>query len=295
MDTTLSAIRTFRLTVEQGNFTLAARVLGVTPQAASRAVARLEEELGVALFRRNTRHVEPTDAGRLYYAACTQALDALAEAERTMRRRRSDPAGLVRVSVPTTYGHHRFMPMLGDFCRAYPQVEVDVEISNRNVDFVRERFDLAVRMGSLGDASFVARKLGDFTLGVFASPAYLQANGTPRVVADLEGHTCAVFVMPSTGRGLPWAFLPGPQEVHPRASVRIRDDVLGLISFARAGGGLIQLYHYLVEAELTRGELVEVLAPLTGYTRPFSLIYPREALSRPAVRALVDFVVARAE
>lgn len=293
MPAQLADLQAFQLTFELGNFTRAARALGVTPQAASRAVARLEEELGSPLFRRNTRHVEPTEAGRLYHQATTEALSTLAAAESALQARRFEPSGVVRVSVPTTYGHHRFLPQLAEFTRLHPRVEVDVDISNHNIDFVREGYDLAIRMGDLGDASFVARPLGDFTLGLFGSPGYLDAAGRPQTLRDLADHRCAVFILPSTGRELPWAFFPGPELLHPAAAVRLRTDVLGLISFARAGGGLVQTYHFLVERELARGELEEVLTAHAGFTRPFSLIYPRAVLARPAVRALVDFLTAQ--
>ena len=293
MDTQLSSLRLLCLTVELGSFTRAAHAAGLSAQAVSRAIARLEDELGQPLFRRNTRHVEPTEAGRLYYDAATGALQRLQEAEAALRLRQEEPAGTVRVSVPTTYGHHRFVPMLSEFLRRYPRVEVDLEIANHNVDFVREGFDLAVRAGDFSDEPFIARKLGDYTLGVFGSPGYLAERGAPQNIKELAEHRCAVFVMPSTGRPLPWAFAPpGPEAMVMPAALRVRGDVLGLVGFARAGGGLVQSYHYLVERELARGELVEVLVEYSGRRRPFSLIYPKQAVSRPAVRVLVEFVVA---
>lgn len=291
MSTRLPSIKAFCLTYELGNFTAAAKALGVTPQAASRAVAKLERRLGVILFRRNTRHVEATEPGRAYYEACRSALDILDHAEARLQGQDDQPRGEVRVSVPTTYGHHRFIAMLPAFRRRYPRVDIDVQISNQNIDFVRDGFDLAIRMGELDDASFVARRLGDFSVGVFASPAYLSERGAPRTPAELDQHDCGVFAMPRTGRLLPWTFSPGPEALVPRAALRVREDVLGLIGFAVAGGGLIQSYHFLVTRELERGELSEVLADYSGRSRPFSLIYPREATARPAVRALVDFVV----
>jgi len=291
MPARLSEIRAFCLTYELGNFTSAARALGVTPQAASRAVAKLERRLGVTLFRRNTRHVEATESGRTYYAACKHAVETLDDAEARLLGQRDEPVGDVRVSVPTTYGHHRFMALLPALRRRCPRVDVDVEIANHNVDFVREGFDVAIRMGDLHDASFVARRLGDFSLGVFASPEYLRQRGSPAAPDDVADHACGVFSMPRTGRPLPWTFRPGPEAMLPPAALRVRHDILGLVGFAVAGGGLVQLYHFLVERELERGQLVEVLKEYAGRSRPFSLIYPREAVARPAVRALVDFVV----
>jgi DNA-binding transcriptional LysR family regulator len=287
----LSSIEAFCQSYELGSFTVAARSLGVTPQAVSRSVAKLEKSLGVPLFRRNTRHIEATEAGRSYYEACRAALQTLDDAEARLRGTRDDLAGEVRVSVPTTYGHHRFLPMLASFRRRYPRIEIDVEVANQNIDFVRDGFDLAIRMGELQDASFVVRRLGDFSLGVFASPSYIEERGRPMAPSELDLHECAVFVMPRTGRPLPWTFAPGPESLTPKAAARIRGDALGLITFARAGGGLTQIYHYLVERELERGQLIEVLQEYSGRSRPFSLIYPKEAVTRPAVRVLVDFIV----
>ncbi|MCB9649436.1 MAG: LysR family transcriptional regulator [Deltaproteobacteria bacterium] len=207
----LTEIEAFRLTVELGNFTQAAKAAGVTPQAASRAVARLEGHLGVTLLRRNTRHVEVTEAGRRYYDACQAALATLGDAALALRGAEDEPAGEVRISVPTSYGHHRFLPLVGAFHRRYPRITLDVEISNRNVDFIREGFDVAVRGGAFEDASFVARPLGDFTVGVFASPEYLAEHSTPKTPEALHEHACAVFVMPRTGRLLRGASKRGPR------------------------------------------------------------------------------------
>ena len=287
----LDEIEAFCLTVERGNFTRAAKALGVTPQAASRAVGRLEERLGVELLRRNTRHVAVSTHGRQYYDACRRALDLLGDAEARLGTAAGVVAGAVRISVPTTYGHHRFLPLLVGFRRRFPAVRLEVQVDNRNVDFVRDGFDLAVRMGTLDDGGFIARRLGDFDLGVFASPDYLARRGTPTTPDGLMAHDCAVFVMPRTGRALPWTFVPGPEALAPPAALRVRQDILGIVTFARSGGGIIQTYRFMVEAELARGELVEILSDFAGRARPFSLIYPREAAARPPVRALIDYVL----
>lgn len=288
---TLPNILAFCRTIELGSFTRAAVALGVTPQATSRAVARLEAALGVTLFRRTTRSLEATEAAHAYYAACQAALAALSEAERGLAGSQRATAGRVRVSVPTTYGHHRFLPMLVEFRRLFPRVEVEVHVSNRSIDFVRESFDFAIRLGAITDASLVARRLGDFTVGVFGSPGYLAARGTPATPADLAAHQCITFAMPRTGRVLPWDFRGEPRQWVPPTSVQVDDDVLATITLARGGGGLVQTYHFFVERELARGELVEVLREFGGVARRFSLIYPANVrLGRPA-RALIDFVV----
>jgi DNA-binding transcriptional LysR family regulator len=293
LESSVPNLEAFCRAYEQGSFTRAAELLGVTPQAVSRAVGRLEVRLGATLFRRTTRSVEPTDAGRAYYGACRPALSLLEAGERLVSRAARDERGTVRISVPTTWGHHRFLPALARFRREHPGIDVVVQIENRNIDFVRDGFDLAIRMGEVRDQGLVARKLGDFALGVFASPGYLAERPAPSSPAELAQHACIGFLLPSTGRLLPWRF-GGGHEVMPIAALRVAGDVLGTIALARAGAGLVQTYDFLVEGPLARGELCEVLAPFRGASRPFSLLYPRGVVQGKAVRRLVAFVVAEA-
>jgi DNA-binding transcriptional LysR family regulator len=291
---TLPNLESFARTYETGSFTSAARVLSVTPQAVSRSVARLEHTLGVTLFRRTTRTCAPTEAALRYYELCKQALSLLAIGERELASGKKAVQGQVRISVPTTFGHQRLLPWLGRFRERAPEVDVEVNVSNQNIDFVTDGYDMAIRMGVVRDASQMVRKLGDFPLGVFASPSYLGRYGTPKTPADLERHHCLGFVMPRSGRILPWTFRPGPRSFRPDARYRCSDDVLGLVTLARAGVGLIQLYDYLVEEDLAGGILVEVLAPFRGESRPFSLLYPRAVVPSRAARTLIDFIVEQA-
>ena len=291
LSSTLPNLESFARTYETGSFTSAAHDLAVTPQAVSRSVGRLERTLGVTLFRRTTRTCAPTDAAHRYYQLCKQALSLLATGERELASRRQAPQGQVRISVPTTFGHHRFLPWLGRFRELMPEVDVDVQVSNHDIDFVEDGYDMAIRMGTVRDATLVARKLGDFALGVFASPSYLGRFGAPKSHEDLERHACLGFVMPRSGRILPWTFAPGPRSLVPDARYRCSDDPLGLVTLARAGAGLIQIYDFLVEDDVARGSLVEVLAGLRGASRPFSLLYPRSVVPTPPARALIDFIV----
>lgn len=291
---TLPNLEAFCKTYETGSFTKAARLLSVTPQATSRSVARLERALGTTLFRRTTRSLAPTEAAQRFYDRCMQALALLSAGERDLSSDRGAPEGLVRISVPTTYGHRRLLPLLGAFHDRYPGVRVDVNVSNQNIDFVRDGYDLAVRMGTIDDKTLVARKLGDFALGVYASPTYVARHGAPQTPDDLPKHTCVAFLMPRSGRVLPWTFAPAPQSWVPEAPYRCSDDVLGVISLARAGVGLVQIYDFLVEDDVARGALVEVLADYRGGSRPFSLLYPKGVIPSSAVRAMIDFIVSTA-
>lgn len=290
---TLRAVEVFCAVVESGSFSIAARRLGVTPAAVSRGIGRYEARLGVPLFRRTTRLVTITPRGQEHYTQCKRALGLIEQAEAVLTEEDDQARGLVRISAPTTWGHTRLLPLLAAFRAEHPFVEVEVNLSNRNVDFVAEGYDLAIRMGDLPDSSLVPRKLLDATLGVFAAPAYLADQGTPRSVDDLAGHAAIAFVRPSTGLVLPWLFQrkASPFEWQPPKSLRCSDDFTGCLTLARSGAGLVQAYHFLVEEDLARGRLVEVLKSLAGRARPFHLLSPAGVSASRAVRALSRAIV----
>lgn len=291
---TLPNLEAFCATYETGSFTSAAKTLSVTPQAISRGVSRLEGALGVTLFRRTTRSLAATDAARRYYDLCVQAITLLAEGERGLQAGQRALAGRVRLSAGTTYAHHRLLPALGEFRLRYPQIAVEIHASNHNVSFVRDGYDLAIRMGEIDDVGLVCRRLGSFALGVYASPTYLARHGEPQSPGELDRHTCITFLMPRTGRTLPWVFGGTPDKLVPAASYQCSDDFLAAVTLARAGVGLVQAYDFIVEADLARGALVEVLRPFRGQSRPFSLVYPRDAPVTRATRAMIDFIVTTA-
>ncbi len=293
IDATIGNLEVFCRTFELGNFTRAAVDLGLTPQAASRALARLEDHVGATLFRRTTRNLEPTEAGRAYYARCRQALDLLTIGIRELDAEAGGERGIIRLSTGTPWGHHKLLPALAGFARTHPNIELVVQIDNRNIDFVRDGYDLAIRLGQIKDQTLIARRLGDLAVGIYASPAYLAEHPAPRSAADLARHRCIGFVMPGSGRQLPWT-LATAGEVTPRAAFRVQGDVLAMVTLARAGAGLVQIYDFAVERELARGELVEVLAAERGAARPFSLLYPRGVTQTPAIKKLVAFLVAEA-
>jgi DNA-binding transcriptional LysR family regulator len=199
-DILLGSIELFCLAAETGGFTSAALAAGVTPAAVSRSISRLEKRLGLRLFVRTTRSVRLTDAGRSYFAQCRQALAQLAEAEREVMGQQAQPSGTLRISVPTTYGHHRILPMLPAFRERFPDIRLHVHLSNRNIDFVEEGYDMAVRVRAQPDSTLIARHLEDAALVVVATRGYLKKAGTPRTLDDLAAHECIQFELPSSGR-----------------------------------------------------------------------------------------------
>lgn len=290
----LGSIEMFCKAAELEGFTAAAEALGVTPAAVSRSVGRLEERLGLRLFTRSTRQIRLSEDGRAYYEQCRQALAQIEEAERAITGSQAVPSGLLRISVPTTYGHYRVMPLLPAFTAQFPKVTVEINLSNRNVDFVDEAYDLAIRLGEPKDSRLVARKLEDATLGLFASPTYLKRRGLPRSFEELKRHDCIQFVLPSTGRGMPWILREGKRDIDFsfESQVRVHEDVLGCVSYARAGGGIFQIYHFIAEQHVAAGELVEVMQTMAGRTRPFSILYPQNRHLSAKVRAFADFLIA---
>jgi DNA-binding transcriptional LysR family regulator len=294
----LGSIELFCKAAELRGFSAAAIAMGVTPAAVSRSITRLEKRLGVKLFARTTRQINLTDDGQLYYAHCKQALEQIRDAERALSGQQTLPSGVLRISAPTTYGHYRLMPLLPKFAALYPDIQLDVSLSNKNIDFVDEGFDLAIRLGALGDSGLVARKLEDATLGVFASPAYLRAKGAPATLADLQQHACIAFTLPSTGRAFPWRLktgtpplMTGQGDFNFDGPIKIRDDVLSCVSLAASGGGLCQTFHFVVAKAVQRGELEEVLQDHAGCTRSFSVLYPHNRQLSARVRVFVEYLV----
>ncbi|WP_028104622.1 LysR family transcriptional regulator [Pseudoduganella violaceinigra] len=292
-DMQLGSIELFVLAGEQGSFTAAAALAGVTPAAVSRSVSRLEERLGVRLFVRTTRQIRLTDSGQAYFEQCRQALSQLVDAEREVTGRQTAPAGKLRISVPTPYAHSRLLQRVSAFRRKYPGVQVEVHISNRNIDFAEEGYDLAIRGRAPQDSTLIARKLEDAALALVASPAYLKLRGRPKSPEDLAAHDCIQFVLPSTGRLIPWQFMRDGVEIELAGSdaVVIADDFLGMETLALHGGGIAQVYRFSVERALASGELVELLPQYGGCSRPFYLIYPHARHLSLRVRSFVDFLL----
>lgn len=288
----LGDVEAFIAAVDHGSITAGAADLGTTPSVLSRAISRLEHRLGVQLLRRTTRRIGLTDAGRLYMTQARSAFAQLDDAARSIQGQGGELSGRVRLSVPSSYGHYRLPPLLHRYAARYPQVQIELNITNRNVDLIAEGYDLAIRLGALPDSGLVAYKLEDAALRLVAAPGYLARSGVPETLNDLHNHVCLPFLMPRTGRYAPWLFHQDGQDVDwiPESAIDVSDDVLGVVSLAEAGMGICQSYDFIVNERIRRSALVELLPHLGGRSRPFSLVYaPHRYLSAPA-RALIDML-----
>lgn len=288
-----SSVELFCLVAEYESFSKAALHAGVSPAAVSRSIARLEKHLTIPLFIRTTRQVRLTPQGKIYFDECKQALNQILEAEQQLKNQNQQPTGLIRLSVSTPYGHYRILPLLAKFSQQYPKIEIDVQLTNKNVDFIAEGYDLAIRGRQFADSNLIARQLEQAELIVVASPEYLKQFGTPQYLEDLQHHQCIQFVLPSTGKNVPWLFNLNRQIVEyvTTAKIRCLDDILGTVTLAKHGAGLLQTYRFIVEKEIENHTLVEVLTEFSGASRPFSLVYPSKKHESFHLRVLIDFLI----
>ncbi len=290
--TQLGTITLFCKAAELGSFTAAAHQLGLTPAAVSRGVGRLEERLSVKLFARTTRTMQLTVDGRTYYEQCRLALTQIEDAERFITGRQLQPKGKLRISVPSTYGQYRLLPRIPAFVKQYPGIELDINVSNRNIDFVEEGYEVVIRLGTPPDSRLVAHKLEDAKVGLFASPEYIKVNGQPKTIEELEGKKFQTlpFVLPSTGKVMPWVFTKDDKPVDwmPVSNINVSEEPLASVALARAGAGIVQTFEWVAQAHAN--ELKEVLKPYSGRSRPFYLLYPQNRHLSARVRALIKFL-----
>ncbi|WP_421863444.1 LysR family transcriptional regulator [Marinobacter adhaerens] len=279
-------VNEFVAVAETENFTRAAKRLGISTAQVSRQISALEARLSTRLFYRTTRRVSATEAGEIYYQHCRQVLEALEEAERSITNMQLVPRGRLKLTAPVTYGEKSIAPLLNDFLMRYPELEVEVNLTNQTLDLVAEGYDLAVRLGKLEDSTLMARRLASRTLFVCASPAYLSARGTPHSLSELAHHNCLL------GNLDYWRFQEAGQPRNVRVSGNIRcDSGRALLDAALKGIGIVQLPDYYVKRALDSGALVPLLTHYQEDDDGIWAVYPHNRHLSPKVRMLLDFFV----
>ena len=289
-------IREFVSAAQSLSFTAAALELGVTSSAVGKSVTRLEARLGVKLLHRTTRRLVLTAEGEAYLASCLRVMDELAETQGFLTTGQQAPVGRLRIDLPAAFGRRHILPTLIDMAVRYQQLDLSVSFSERLVDIVNEGVDLVVRIGVLkDDADIVARKLGSQSLLICATPAYLQAHGTPRAPDDLLHHDCIVGWRNGTRKT--WMLKDEKGQTHEH-EVRVKHEVGDgemLLNLTLAGGGLAQLPTWLVQTPVEQGLLVPVLEACAGAEMPIHVIWPRTRYLQPKVRMVVDELLALAQ
>jgi DNA-binding transcriptional LysR family regulator len=285
----LNRIAVFARVVEAGSFTAAAAALGVRKSSVSRSVAALEEALGIRLLQRTTRKLSLTDAGSAYYARARDALAGIQEAHRAASSLGAEARGVVRITAPVDLAGD-LATVTSAFVHAHPAVRVEVSLTARFVDLVKEGFDLAVRAGPLVDSSLLARKLGETEIALFASPAYLDRAGRPRRLSDLARHDCILYR--AAGATTVWR-LSGPrgeEEVSVRGRVET-DEFAFVRASAREGAGIAFTPVGMVASLVESGDLERVLPRYAVRGALLHIVWPSRGFEPAAVRLLRDALV----
>ncbi|SEA96819.1 LysR family transcriptional regulator [Paraburkholderia sartisoli] len=288
----LQAIEVFTRVVETNSFSKAAELLDLPRGSVSNLIQGLEEHVGVRLLNRTTRSVSVTDDGALYYERCVRILADLADADSSLSNKIQNPSGMIRVDTSGTLARTLLLPMLDDFYRRYPEIEVRLGLADRNIDIVQDGVDCVIRMGALEESSLVARRIGNAALTTCASPAYLEEHGTPATIEDLRAHRAVNYVSARSGKTFPFEFevdgeivkvsLDGPLAVN---------DGTVYVSAGVRGFGIIQPSRFMVADLIGRGELREILTGYRTPTTPLSLVYPHRRNLSSRVRAFTDWVI----
>jgi len=287
----LAGFTAFVQAAEMRSFVAAGRVLGISASAVGKSIARLEERLGVRLFHRSTRSIALTSEGTVFLERCRRILGEIEAAELELSNSKSAPQGRLRVSLPLVGS--LLNPVLAAFARAYPQVELDLDFSDRRVDVIEEGYDAVVRAGESADSRLMSRQLGQFQLQLVAAPAYLTQHGTPELPADLLRHTCLLYKFPSSGKVEAWP-LPEWNTLHAAGlpTVLNCNNVDTLLHFAESGLGIAALPDFAVRAALAAGRLRPVLDAHRRHDGAFRILWPSSRHLTPKLRAFIDFLAA---
>ncbi len=292
---TLSGIPVLVRVAETQSFSEAARQLGISASGVSKAVSRLEERLGVRLFDRTTRRVAITEDGLRFYERCRQILSDIEEAQTELTEARAQPRGTVLATVPTALGRRHIVPALPELLRRHPKLEVKLELTDRRVDLVGERVDLALRIGddpSRSQRGLVHHEIAQTEGVVCASPGYLQRHGRPRRPEDLAEHNIYFYGSHRGGPARTWQFRRGDERrTVPLEGNATLDSGDALVDLARLGEGVIAVFDFLVNPAIGAGELERLLPTWQVWQRqPVSVVYAKHRQASVKVTTFVDFI-----
>jgi DNA-binding transcriptional LysR family regulator len=290
----LTSLEVFNKVAALGSLSAAGRAMGMSQTMVTKHVAALEQHLGAKLFHRTTRRLSITDAGRTYLEASARILAELEAADGAVAADRFEPRGVLRVNAPVSFGARQIAPLLSEFSRRYSQVTVELGLNDRPVDLADEGWDLALRIGSLGDSSLIARRIAPCRTVVCASPSYLQAHGRPEKLADLSQHNCLGYTLSRLTGNDRWMFgLRGDVAVEVSGNLRSNNGD-ALRAAAVAGQGLVYQPTFMVADDLRAGTLatIDLDQPPVEFGGIYAVFLPTP---HPAakVRAFLDFLLAR--
>lgn len=293
MDNRAGEMQVFLRVVEAGSFSEAARLLRMTPSTVSKLISRIETRLGVRLIERSTRRLSLTVEGRLYYERSQTLLHDLDEIERELSHGAATTGGTIRINISVALGTLGLEPLLPEFWRAYPNIVIDLSLSDEIVDLYLDRTDIAFRVGPLPDSGMIARRVGTAWRKIVAAPAYLERHGTPRTIDDLAHHNCLGF---NFRRAAPVWPLRESGRIVDRAvkGALLANNGETVRHMTLAGVGLARMGDYHVRADLAAGRLVEVLGDvIEPDEEQIHAVFLGGANMPQRVRVFLDFVVPR--
>jgi DNA-binding transcriptional LysR family regulator len=291
----LSALMPFVRTAELGSFVAAGRSLGLSASAVGKGVTRLEAQLGVRLFQRTTRSLSLTDEGRMFQERCRRILDDLDDAQAALVRSTQTPRGRLRVSLPIA-SYHLFKDGFLAFILQFPDIELDIDFSDHMVDLVDEGIDIAIRSGELQDSRLIRRSLPTVQMICCASPAYLDAHGTPLVPRDLDGHAAVRFRYFKSGKIQDWPLERKAGEAEVRTKNVLVCNNMDMVRSALINGtGIGTIPDFLAREPLADRSLKAILTNYLISPDPFSMVWPSSRQLSHKIRLFVDFISQRLE
>jgi DNA-binding transcriptional LysR family regulator len=287
----LGSLNAFVRAAEARSFTVAGRQLGVSSSAIGKAVARMEERLGVRLLHRNTRRNTLTAEGARFLERCRRIFSEIEAAELELSQTHEAPRGTLRVSLPLV--GTVMMPTLVAFMRVYPEIKLDLDFSDRVVDVIEEGFDAVVRFADVGDSRLMSRALGTYRRRLVAAPAYLAAKGVPLTPADLKAHACLHHKFPTSRKFERWPLQPEHADIESELpKTAVASTLEPLIYMAEQGLGIAYLPDFAIARQLRERLLVTVLDDYTDLSGPLRVLWPSSRHLAPKLRAFVDFLAA---
>ncbi|AHF65985.1 LysR family transcriptional regulator [Pseudomonas cichorii] len=283
----------FYLLANQGSLAATARELGITPPAVSKRLSALEARFGVRLVNRTTRSMSLTAEGELYFSHAARILTQIDEVEQLVSSSRATPKGLIRVNASLGFGRRYIGPALAAFFSRYPEVEIQLEITDHPLDLATHGFDLGIRFGTLPDAAFHARKIASNRRLLCASPLYLEKHGVPQRLSDLQQHNCIFLRQNETPHGV-WSFTNGgkTQNIKVRGALGCNDGEVAL-NWALEGYGILLRAEWDIARYVRSGRLRLVLEDQTPTRADVYAVYPQQLHLSARVRSLIDFLVER--
>ncbi|EPL9569334.1 LysR family transcriptional regulator [Providencia rettgeri] len=289
----LIGVTHFIHTAQLHSFAEAAKQLHISPSAVSKGVSRLEERLGVRLLQRSTRSVSLTAEGEIFLARCLKIMGELTQAERELHEAKRLPQGRLKISLPLI--STLMLPLLSDFSKLYPQIELDIDFSDRLVDVTNEGFDAVIRTGELKDSRLVSKSIGISQFFCVASPKYCSEHGIPQEPKELENHLCLVHRFPSTGLIEKWwmkyaADIPAYVDITPVSKAMVSNHLDSLLFMAVNGHGIAYLPDFSIAEKVKKGELIILLDEWVGMKSEFHILWPSNYAMLPKLRVFINFM-----